>query len=514
MNKKQIIGLSMIAGIGIGLCMGLCVESIHADDYTSKPQTATNLIQKDVVSLTLQSAVLMALQNNASFQVERIQSKLSQTDQKIQESAFDPILSASLKGEGSRPSTATEGETLYDIRDADRVSSDIRLKKLFSTGTTVEIGAGGSIQSIRNDLDKKNKDLNLELAVTQPLLQGAGSDVTLARLRSAQIGIEISTYELQAAAEGLVAQVEQAYWDDIMAEQSIEIHTKSLEIANQQVEEVKERIRVGKIAETELAAAEAEAASRHEQLIDARGTLAKRQLNLIQLLGQGNNENESSWSLEIKLNDAPQIPPLKLEDVKTYVQRALQNRPDINQARLKISQNDIELVRTRNGLLPKLDLFISLGGSRYATSFSDTIDRDGDSISYVTGLNFQMPLFNQNAKAVHEKSLLTNEQAKIALRNMEQLIQVDVRSAFVDVERMNEKMKATRVTRNLREKTLNIEVEKFRIGRSTTFLVSQARRDLVSSQIDEIQSMIEYRKALMNLYRLEGALLKRWRISL
>ncbi|MFC1672236.1 TolC family protein, partial [Planctomycetota bacterium] len=84
----------------------------------------------------------------------------------------------------------------------------------------------------------------------------------------------------------------------------------------------------------------------------------------------------------------------------------------------------------------------------------------------------------------------------------------------VDVQSTEERVKATRATRELREKTLSIEEEKFRVGRSTTFLVSQARRDVVASQIAEVEAVVRYRRALLDLYRLEGSLLQRRGIQL
>jgi outer membrane protein TolC len=191
------------------------------------------------------------------------------------------------------------------------------------------------------------------------------------------------------------------------------------------------------------------------------------------------------------------------------VQLALQERPDLAQARLQLERGELDLVRTRNGLLPKLDLFVRLGGSRYADSFSAADDEDGHDASYAVGLNFEMPLGNRSARASYERSQLSLEQARAALRNMEQLVQVDVRSACVDVESVAGQVKATAATRALREKTLDTEREKFRVGKSTTLLVSQAARDALASQIAESEAIVAYRKALLALYRLEGSLLAR-----
>ena len=53
------------------------------------------------------------------------------------------------------------------------------------------------------------------------------------------------------------------------------------------------------------------------------------------------------------------------------------------------------------------------------------------------------------------------------------------------------------------------ETEKFRVGKSTSLLVAQAQRDLLASQINQVQAVVAYLKSLINLHLQEGALLER-----
>ena len=61
----------------------------------------------------------------------------------------------------------------------------------------------------------------------------------------------------------------------------------------------------------------------------------------------------------------------------------------------------------------------------------------------------------------------------------------------------------------MQEKKLSAELEKFRVGKSTNFLVLQAQRDFTESQLDEARSMVAYLNALVDLYVSEGSLLER-----
>ena len=58
------------------------------------------------------------------------------------------------------------------------------------------------------------------------------------------------------------------------------------------------------------------------------------------------------------------------------------------------------------------------------------------------------------------------------------------------------------------------ETEKYRVGKSTSLLVAQAQRDLLSAQIAEIEAIANYEKAVIGLLKAEGTLLDWHGISL
>ena len=103
---------------------------------------------------------------------------------------------------------------------------------------------------------------------------------------------------------------------------------------------------------------------------------------------------------------------------------------------------------------------------------------------------------------------ITREQAELSIDNLESLIQQDVRAAYIELNVTKEQIAATEATRILQKGKMTAEIEKNRVGKSTTLLVAQAQRDLLESQIAETQAVANYQKALVNLYRLEGTLLE------
>ncbi len=389
----------------------------------------------------------------------------------------------------------------------DSASAVVRADQLLPYGTEIGLSGHAGLSSNDNGDRTDNREAGVNAELTQPLLKGRGLDANLASLRQARLSSRMSVYELRAAAEELLSQTEQTVWEYVLARRSIDIYEASLDVAERQLEEIRMRIRIGKLAESELAAAEAERAFRIERLINARADLTKQSFNLVRLLNPG--EDDEAWERKIDILEAPETSPVLLAPVSEHVSFAMENRPDLNQARLEIRKGEIEVVRTKNGLLPRLDFFLTVGTYRYVESFSRRDDNRGDATSVTAGLDFELPYRNRDAVARHEQARLSAEESRLALRNLQQLAQMEVRSAYVDVQRLEELIKASRATRLAREKAMETEQEKFRVGKSTAFILAQAQRDLVDGQIDELEANVQYRKAMVDLYRLYGSLLAR-----
>ena len=468
-------------------------------------ETAPPLVPEGPLKVTIEDAILIALENNRSLVVERFNPSIRRTVEDQQTAVFDPVFTGGAEYFYEKNQQRRSDIPIVPDNRLQESGIGIGVSKFFSTGTDVDV-----------DLSTDYTDTNtlgdlyqtrLGLTVTQALLRGAGADVNLARLRQARLDTRASQYELRGFAEALLAQVEEAYWDYALSQRQIEIFQESLKIAGQQVRETEDMIKVGKMAESELAAVQAEMALRRQDLIDARSAMAKARLRLLRLL---NPPGSNIWEREISLLYEPVLPEVKLDQVETHAKLALRMRPDLNQARLELQREELEIVRTKNGLLPQMDLFIRLGKTGYADSFGGSVsDITGDSYDVTGGISFEYPFGNRDARASYRRSSILRNQAEASVENLAQLVELDVQSAYIEVNRSKEQIAATKSVRRLQEEKLRIETEKFRVGRSTSFLVAQAQRDLVSSRISEVQAVVTYLKALVDFFRLEGSLLER-----
>jgi outer membrane protein TolC len=505
--------------------------------------------------ISREEAVLLALKNNKLLNIQMLTPVLRGAFEDIERARFDTSLfaQASLGREKSEfffPGVGTipedldlnprvllpspfrrnrsqdlvelpqDGNAQGSVIDGERSEVKAGASKRFITGTQVEVAVSNErIKSqsdtieriILEDLQGSARDAQnktrVGLTLTQALLKGGSPSANLARIQQAQADTLATLYQLRGFTQTLVAQIESLYWDYYLFKRQLEILEESVRLAEQQLHEIEERVAVGQIAETQLPAPRAELALRRQALIDARSTFDKLRLRFLQQL---NPQSAEGWQRMIEIVDVPTLPAPFTGKVEEHVQLALRHRPDLNEARMQLRSGEFQVVQTRNGLLPALNVFMTLGGSGYAGSFGDSVDnlRDGEYWDAGVGLRLDFPVGNRQSRALHLQSTTARDQRELALQNLEQLAELDVRSAFMEVKRAEEQVTATAATRSLQEAAQRAERENFLVGKSTATLLSRAQRDLVSSQIEEVRSVVNLRKALIDLYRQDGTLLE------
>jgi outer membrane protein TolC len=465
------------------------------------------VIASSTLSLTVRDSIVMALENNRSLSVERYSPEILETFVAEQESVFDPALGGNWTAAESRGQRTSGVGEFTEVMSRSR-STSVTVSKRTPLGLGIDLGASASSRG--SNVYAKMFSTRLGATLNLPLLEGLGTDVNLVGVHQAEKDVELSEHELRGFVLALAGQVEDNDWDLLLAREELRIRLASLDLARQQLAETEDRIEVGDVAEIERAAAEGEVALREEAVIDARSALEKTTLQLLRSL---NPPAGDFWSLTIDFLDGPAMEDITLGPVESHVRVALETRPDLNQARVQVEKQELELVRTRNGLLPRLDFFITLGRTGYARSFTDSIrGLNENNFDASGGFMFEYAFRNRADRARHRRATLRADEAQAALSNFEQLVELEVRTACVEVERSIQQIAATRAATRLQEAKHRAEVEKFRVGKSTNLLVLVAQRDLIQSQLDEVRAQINRRKALVGLYQAEGVLLDQHRI--
>lgn len=462
------------------------------------------------LDLSVELAAMLALGRNQDLKVQQLNPVIAGTFEQIEQGRFDPEFFAQfeyLETHAMETSQTTGRRFPVDGKDNLAVAG---VRQTLPLGTTLE----ASLAQERNISSQtpENQEARIGLSMTQSLLQGFGPAVNLVRVQQAQLNTSASLYELRGFVEAMLAETEIAYWNFVLGKKEIAIFEESLAIAQQQLDEVEQQISVGLLPEVEAAAARAEVAQREQALIDARSAMEARRLKLLR---QINPLPDNEFDLPLNATSEPALQPEPIIDMADRLELAGRSRPDLNEARLRLKQNRLETIVTRNGLLPRLELFTVLGQTGYAASFFDSFQHLTDNTHDVSvGLRFSHYLGNRSAKAADLAARSSRQQSEEALENLAQIVGLDVRLGINEVERTRQQITASRATRILQELTLDAEQERFKVGSSTSMLVAQAQRNLLAAEIGEVGSIVNYRIALVRLHLVEGTLLERRGVTL
>lgn len=464
------------------------------------------------LEVSLPEAIFTGLSNNKAFEVQKFKPPTSSMNESVERAVFDPVAKANVE-------TSREKADQFTVSRGLKISTSVT--EFLPTGTTIEVLLGTSYSSriarTVSTTGTADDDPNLDKAwktatsvsINQALLKGAGLDTNLVSLRKARVDTQISMYELTGLAQALAAEIENSYWEYFLALMRVDVFERALSLSSRLLRETRQRIAAGEKAASEIYSFQAEESSTRQTLQDAKSSQEKTRLRLLRMISPPSFD---IWNRKIALLTRPSIPPDSVEDIASHIQVAMRMRPDLNQARLEEQKGTLEIVRTKNGLLPKLDAFLQFGRTGYAKNFDLTLYDYGTGdvgLDYLARLQFEFPPLNRKAKADYTKSVLDLAKSRDAIENLVQLAQQEVLLAYVEIHRAKEQISLSVDTVKYQREKRDAEIEKYRLGTGSAFRVTQAERDVINSELSAAQARIDYLKGLTAFYVADGSLLAR-----
>lgn len=462
--------------------------------------------QSEPQTITLDQAIINGLKNNKSLKIEQINPQLY--EQSIQQglSAFDPTISSSISYSSSKDPTSST--LLQDSINTRATTGSASLTKYFSTGTTLSLGASQTHRE--GNTRNSDYDGSVSITLTQNLLKNNRKEVNLVDVNQAVNNQAISKYALKDYTRTLIHDIIHDYWNLKLAEKVIEIRRFSVKLANSQQKLVEAYIKEGKSAQGELYSAKSEVQARKSELTSAIADYEKQSISFSRTIGFpiSINYNPLTASDPIQVVEDQQ-PDLSFSTIYT-------NRPEVRQYELDLENQNLEIVQTKNGLLPDLDFFISAGrlssGDRYVGTTS-SLDENRYQ-NYELGFSFDMTLGNRSEKASMKSAALNKDQAEKALENLLEVITEEVQHARIDLKSTLSQIEANRSEEKNRTEEVRIISAKYEVSKSTILDVLEVQDSLINAQLKHVQSKIEYLKAVTTLALTEGTLLSKYNVEI
>ena len=476
-------------------------------------------------TISLADAALQALKHNLDINISRQTKESRQTDITVEQAKFDPTLSVNGQYNRTvnplnRPVFGGTGGALNDITTFDQRNQSVTLDATTNllTGGNVDLNYSPSRTIVNQNvatgfLFNPAYTGGLALTLTQPLLRNAGLDITKTFIRVAQNNAIVEEHIFRDRVLTVLATVEQTYWEVVFANENLKVAEAALKAAQELLASNRAKAKAGIMSIVDVLQAEAAVASRVEQVLVADKTIRDQEDQLRRLLNPA--EEDLRQDLRLTPLDQPTVTlePISLQEA---IDTAIEQRPEIVQAKKNMETSDLNTKFAKNQILPTLSFQGTMGMAGLGKDYGDSVNKNlsGDYYNYGAGLVLSYPLGNRSAWSTYSKRQLEAKNAEASLVSVRQQIIVGVREAVRRVQTDFKRIETTRSARIMAEKQLQAEQERLKVGLSTTRFVLDFQRDLATAQGNELRATVDYNKSLSNLARHKATTLERYSFQL
>ena len=486
---------------------------------------------EDVRPLTIDEAVRLALDNNLGIRIARFNPQVQDLSVALARSAWVPAFSTLIEGAGTTTPNSgflSGASTGQNKTTTGRMLSNVGIVQQTPWGGSYSVGWDSTRSTTTNVLSSFSPQLqsSLSLDIRQPLLRNFSIDNLRQQVILSEKDRDIADFGLQQTVATTSRAVRNAYWDLAYANASLVVQQQSLDLARESLRETNARIQIGTTAPIDAVEAQAEVATRQQNVIVAEAQIETAQDNLRALIF--NPSTPDFWTTRIAPTELPAFEPTAV-DVDGAVRSALQNRTDLLQARKSLEAADINIKYYRNQTLPDVSAILDygltgLGGTPVlrsssgigipvavplgtARNFGSVLgDLFGNQYpSWTLGLSISYPLGHSPQEANLAKAQLQTTQAETQLKNAELQVVTQVRNVARQLVTNERLIDSTRAARELAEQRLDAEQKKLAAGTSTNFLVFQAQRDLAQARNDELNAILAYNRAQIDFQTVQVA---------
>ena len=542
----------MVASALLTTALSTFLTTTRAQDLSPGFDVRVGIDASKQVRLTLRDTILMALENNREIEIERLNVQLTELDYRASQGFYDPGLTTSLFYDRRNVPIANplaggaNGGLLTDnVTGTATLSQRIREQGgLFQASYSND---RSTTQNVFNILNPQFTS-TLNISFIQPLLKNRTTDAGRRQIRLARKRLDISDSQFRQRAIDIIAQVQRAYWDLVFARRDREIKRESVELARTQLAHNERLVEVGTLAPSDIISARVELERRNDEAAAAIDSIQRTENALKMLLLQPGSVE--LWQSELVPVEMPELETGAVLPLPDALRLALQNRPELEQFRLRGELNKVDEVFYRDQTRPQIDFVVNYGtiglagvqrtetnffaaSSALLTSRVNQLSQlagltplpvnDGggslppfliggsgqglwnmlknDFRTWRVGLNINLPLRNRTAEAQLGRALAEGRQIEIQRQRLIQGIEVEVRNALQGVVTARSRVEAARNSRLNAELQHQSEVRKFDAGQSTSFFVLDRQNALSASRGRELRALTDFTKSVAELQR-------------
>lgn len=311
--------------------------------------------------------------------------------------------------------------------------------------------------------------------------------------KQAQLGVESSKLDLEKIQDDISLYVVNTYLNVLFAKENLSVAKVQYEISKLQIDRAKAQFDAGVKPKGELLNAQSTAAADEQSVIAFENTLNLALLNLAQLL-QISPEGFDIVTIEI---GNPGIAMLYNNPNVVY-EKAVENRPEIENAELGIEAAELDVEIAKAGFLPSVSLGASASSgygydlkiNDYHKPFFTQLD---DNLGYGISLNVNIPIFSRGqVKSNVNRQKIIHEISKFSLESAKLELQQTIQKAFYDAKAAVKTFESAEKSLEAQKEAFKNAQESYNLGAMTQFDFDQVRNRFVNAEGAMIRAKYDY----------------------
>lgn len=408
--------------------------------------------------LTVDEAIGIALENN--YNIEIFENRLSVAEN-----------NRSLGNAGFLPTLDLTGSRTESVEDS-------------------EFNAGGQAQTTSG---ARSTSTNASLNLNWTLFDGLRMFKTYDLL---EVMEEISSAELRLEMESLVRQITLSYFDIVRIENQLRVLENTVDVSLERIEIEETKLDLGSGSEVELLQARSDLNADLSAQLRESNVLNEAKIALNQLLAR---DPQTDFAV------ADAIPIQRGLNEQLLYEKTIAENSELDIARMQQNAAELEVQQLRSERFPEVELN---SGYRYnKNEAGGGFIRFNETTGFSIGLTARVNLFDGfNTNRRIQNAQINQKNSRLQLDESRLMIQSRFRTLFRTYQNNIELVDLEQDNLSNAEETLDIALERFRLGSISSLELREAQRTFLEAENRLINAQFNAKFAETELLRLSGEL--------
>ncbi len=300
-----------------------------------------------------------------------------------------------------------------------------------------------------------------------------------------KISAEQAQADSAVTANNIQEQIAQLYVQILYSAEAINVHKKSLETSKQNELRGQAFVEVGKMSRADLAQLTSQRAQDEYGIVEAESNMRNYKRQLKQVLQITDDEEFDV----VVPNTTDEMALQLIPTLQSVYEAALEQRPEIKQAKLGIESSNLSIKMAKAQRLPTVGVSASATTTTSSMSSNAWGSQLKNNFNLGAGVNVSIPIFdNRAAKTAINKAMIQRERYQLELKDKQTSLYSSIENYWLQAVNNQEKFKAAKIATQSAQTSYEMLSGKFEQKLINIVELMQGRDALLKAQQNELQS--------------------------